>query len=162
MELAGIFYLLNACSLSLSLTCPLWYGLECPSVLFKNFTIRRWIFFQISAWQKQDRLTFAVAHALEREFGGWIPPSPSQVWVEVFRPPQEDLWKMVHHIVTNIIQAVRLIPYWQISKQPYCWCFYCTTLFYIYFFFYMHLFKLSVYLFVYNKYTGKDTIKKGQ
>lgn len=29
---------------------------------------------QVAAWQGQDRLTMAVAHALEKQFGGWVPP----------------------------------------------------------------------------------------
>ncbi|XP_054267774.1 fatty-acid amide hydrolase 2-A-like isoform X1 [Macrosteles quadrilineatus] len=33
---------------------------------------------QVSAWQRQDRLTMAVAAALEKEFGGWIPPSQTK------------------------------------------------------------------------------------
>ncbi|KAG8277888.1 hypothetical protein J6590_033422 [Homalodisca vitripennis] len=45
----------------------------CPMGLDKNGLP---VGIQISAWQKQDRLTIAVARALEQEFGGWIPPCP--------------------------------------------------------------------------------------
>ena len=31
--------------------------------------------FQVAAGPYQDRLTLAVAEELEREFGGWVPPS---------------------------------------------------------------------------------------